>query len=39
VALCREHHDQLHDEGLDLWAGPAVLLRRTVAERRLIVTP
>ena len=28
VPLCREHHDQLHEEGLDLWDGPSILCRR-----------
>jgi hypothetical protein len=34
VPLCRTHHDQLHDEGLDLWNGPGVLYRRERERRR-----
>lgn len=34
VALCREHHEQLHDEGLDLWNGPTLLYRREQKLRR-----
>jgi hypothetical protein len=25
VPLCRTHHDELHERGLDLWRGPGVL--------------
>jgi hypothetical protein len=30
IPLCRHHHDELHERGLDLWKGPRLLL----AERR-----
>ena len=33
VPLCRNHHDQLHDEGLNLWDGPGILYKRELEER------
>jgi hypothetical protein len=33
VALCRLHHDQLHDEGLDLWHAPSILRSREIKQR------
>ena len=32
--LCRLHHDQLHDEGLDLWHGPSILRKREASRGR-----
>jgi hypothetical protein len=34
VALCRGHHELLHDEGLSLWDGPAILHKRELETRR-----
>ena len=34
VPLCREHHDLLHEEGLDLWDGPSILCRREKEARK-----
>ena len=33
VPLCREHHDQLHEEGLDLFDGPKILHERAFVSR------
>lgn len=35
VPLCRDHHDELHDRGLDFWTGP----RRLLGERRARLAP
>jgi hypothetical protein len=34
VPLCRTHHDQLHDEGLNLKDGPKILYKRELELRR-----
>lgn len=34
IPLCRHHHDQLHDEGLDLWSGPGILYEREMERRQ-----
>jgi hypothetical protein len=33
VALCREHHEALHEEGYGLWAGPRLLYEQERASR------
>jgi len=38
VALCRLHHDQLHDEKLDLWRGPTALYERACIDRRRVAS-
>lgn len=34
VPLCREHHEQLHEQGLDLWVGPTLLYQEQRRVRR-----
>ena len=36
VALCREHHEQLHEEGFDLWLGPTLLYQRELERRSAV---
>ena len=37
IPLCRDHHDELHERGMDLWRGPKLLRgeEREAIRRRL----
>lgn len=37
LPLCRYHHDQIHEEGLDLWTGAKIIRERDLDRRTKIL--